>query len=189
MALCFVVSREAARIFPITLAMLYLLLQSLQETLTVLQDSGNLVRVPSRINYTRVMLAPAMQMFDIGIALMWGSGKQILVVSNYVTLRMYNVLPFAVYLAGPVIGTFVLFFMQVALPRAVQIHHKSVAGLTKAINLGNTNKYVSKYAKATRPLAFRAGTGKLVFCYLKLDFMRDFYQSIATSTTDALLAF
>jgi len=185
----FVISREAARIFPMTLAIFYLLLQSLQETLQVLQDSRNLVRVPSRINYSHIMLAPAMPMFDIGIALLLGSGKQILVITNYVTLRMFDVLPFAVYLAGPVIASFVLFFIQVALPSAVMIHDISVEGLRKAYKLGYSNKYVSKYAKATRPLAFRAGTAKLVFFIISREFMRDFYQSIVTSTTDALLAF
>jgi len=38
----FILSREAARLFPITLAMLYLLLQSLKDTLHALQDSANL---------------------------------------------------------------------------------------------------------------------------------------------------
>jgi len=138
--ICFFVNREAARIFPMTLAIFYLLLQSLRETLQALQDSGNLVRVPSRINYSHIMLAPAVPLFDIGISLLLGAGLYILVMANYVSLRMFDVLPFGIYLAGPVIRTFVLFLIQAALPSAVLIHNTSTEGLLKAYKLGYSNK-------------------------------------------------
>jgi len=74
------------------------------------------------------------------------------------------------------------FFISIALPSAAKINEASIAALEKAKQLRCNNKYVSKYERATRPLAFCAGTGTSVLFTITHEYKTHFYKNIVTSS-------
>lgn len=124
-------------------------------------------------------------------AVLMGAGFLLNISFNYVTLKLYHVVPMPMYLWFPTVSVLIPILIAILLPMMINVYEGSV----QVQNLWGWHsgksrdlKYLRRRLLGARPLRMTTGIGGVNFYFFKQSTKVTFYSAIIDYTINALLS-
>ncbi|OXA37131.1 hypothetical protein Fcan01_28090 [Folsomia candida] len=127
---------------------------------------------------------------DASIAILMGLGLILCVLFNFVTLKLYNIIPMPLYLYFPSVAIIIPFIIDTLLPLGIRVNEKTARLKTKwgkQLDLCSDRKYLQRRLRAIKPLRFDCRVAGYNLLQLVKPTKAWFYMQIMNYTISALL--
>lgn len=139
---------------------------------------------------TQILLQWSSNMFHSLVAILKLCGL-VSIPLNYVTLKMYGLMPFRLYIAFPIACVLLPLSHQILLPLLIGVYEGEVNlhwNWKRALRFSGYMKYLVRRIKATRILRLYCGVSEFNFYFLKKSTKLKYQYAILSYTISALLS-
>jgi len=181
-----VVFIEAERPFPLSLAIILIIVLTMKSTLEELKHVQPVKTVKS-INFLHVLLAPGMPCIEFFTTYFVIAGIVGTVLLNFIIIKVNHTLPLGLHFFAPLLQVFFQCFMLNTLPAAVSISVTCTDKLQQAKRSSNSG-YLRKRLIATRPVVLRVALFGYHFFNLDKDFKSSYVKAVLDNTINILMS-
>jgi len=160
-----------------------------QAKLTGCKFYANLIRY----TYNNLAICLNMSQFiELIMFVLMGTGMTILVLFNFITLRLYNIFPFFMWCVFPTVSLAVIGVIQATVPVYLEIGRQAEQFVKnmKWASVGHTfySKYIGKRTRAMFPLRFNVGLPGFTFFSFMQSTRVTYYEVIMVHTLNLIIA-
>lgn len=131
------------------------------------------------------------ELSSVIIAVLAGSGFVNCVVFNFVSLKMYHLIPIQLYPVFPFVSLVTISIIQILVPEAIAVFENAESMIAKwrqSLALSRDLKYLKRKIRATRTVRIYAGLFSYNFFHFKMSTKGTFFSQIVSYTITALLS-
>lgn len=199
--IAFQIGRALSGFLLIFLVLLWIISQCIEMLTKLRFDGVKNFRVIFLYSRLRVIIISSFSLLSSCNGLLVVLGLVVNVCANYVTIKLYNTIPFHVYLMFPILATMVPILISTILPHGVKYHEETEKLLSKwkmviqfknqknLLTMNMKAKMVLKKLNAMKPVTLYFGVGSYNLIPLTNSFKSEYYMAIMEATVNAVLAF